>query len=207
MLIILCLSIYLSYYSNSYFEQSFSAEDGIIEWSTTLLLLWSSLFLLKKLIALNGFKSILWKIGTLFLIIIFFFGAGEEISWGQRIFNIQSNTFFLESNSQQETNLHNLMVGKHSVNKIIFGKLIVLGLIFYLLIIPVLANKYYWLSKFINRFAIPIVKIHHTLAFIIATILVLCINSDRKWEVYEFCFALIFALIFYNPRNNAIYSA
>lgn len=32
----------------------------------------------------------------------------EEISYGQRIFDIQSNQFFLEHNMQGETNLHNL---------------------------------------------------------------------------------------------------
>ena len=40
--------------------------------------------------------------------LIFIFGAGEEISWGQRIFNVESSEYFLENNAQGETNLHNM---------------------------------------------------------------------------------------------------
>jgi hypothetical protein len=36
-------------------------------------------------------------------------GAGEEISWGQRIFGIESPPFFASHNVQGETNLHNLL--------------------------------------------------------------------------------------------------
>jgi hypothetical protein len=40
--------------------------------------------------------------------LLFIFCAGEEISWGQRIFNIASPQYFYESNYQQEINFHNL---------------------------------------------------------------------------------------------------
>ncbi|MCZ7674723.1 MAG: hypothetical protein M5U35_00845 [Roseovarius sp.] len=43
--------------------------------------------------------------------IVFFFGAGEEMSWGQRIFGWESGEYFQQHNFQGETNLHNLVVG------------------------------------------------------------------------------------------------
>jgi hypothetical protein len=37
-----------------------------------------------------------------------FYVAGEEISWGQRIFQIHTPTYFLQHNYQKEMNTHNL---------------------------------------------------------------------------------------------------
>jgi len=42
------------------------------------------------------------------LALLYFFGAGEEISWGQRIFNIGQPAALAEENSQGELNIHNL---------------------------------------------------------------------------------------------------
>lgn len=52
-----------------------------------------------------------FAIKQLFLLgmgLLFIFAAGEEISWGQRIFGISTPDALLEANRQQETNLHNL---------------------------------------------------------------------------------------------------
>lgn len=48
------------------------------------------------------------------LALFFFFIAGEEISWGQRIFNIATPESIAEVNAQQETNLHNLDIFEYS---------------------------------------------------------------------------------------------
>ena len=44
------------------------------------------------------------------LALLYFFGAGEEISWGQRIFHIQEPAVLREENLQQELNIHNLAI-------------------------------------------------------------------------------------------------
>ena len=44
----------------------------------------------------------------LFLAALFFFGAGEEISWGQRMIGFDTPEVVRELNIQQETNIHNL---------------------------------------------------------------------------------------------------
>ncbi len=46
---------------------------------------------------------VLYLLGALAL----FFIAGEEISWGQRLFNIETPEAYLEQNTQRELNLHN----------------------------------------------------------------------------------------------------
>jgi hypothetical protein len=44
------------------------------------------------------------------LAMLYFFGAGEELSWGQRIFDIQMSPGLAQGNPQQELNIHNLAI-------------------------------------------------------------------------------------------------
>ncbi|MBP1768446.1 MAG: hypothetical protein H6P98_2561, partial [Candidatus Aminicenantes bacterium] len=46
----------------------------------------------------------------LLLALVFFLGAGEEISWGQRIFHIRPPEYFQSKNVQHELNIHNLEI-------------------------------------------------------------------------------------------------
>ena len=96
------------YYINLDFYKTLVEEDGIIEYMTAFILLVSSMFVFYRLIKIGRSKSIKWVIFNIILVVGLFFGFGEEISWGQRIFSIESNSFFLENNLQKETNLHNL---------------------------------------------------------------------------------------------------
>jgi tetratricopeptide (TPR) repeat protein len=43
--------------------------------------------------------------------LVFFYGAGEEISWGQRLLGFSSPAVFEDYNLQEETNLHNFLTG------------------------------------------------------------------------------------------------
>lgn len=45
---------------------------------------------------------------------LYFFGAGEEISWGQRIFHIQEPAELAEENVQHELNVHDLAIFENS---------------------------------------------------------------------------------------------
>ncbi len=53
---------------------------------------------------------ILKRLSYLALAMIFLFGAGEEISWGQRIINLETPEAWREINAQEEINLHNLNI-------------------------------------------------------------------------------------------------
>ena len=76
-------------------------------------------FFVTSILFFNGFRvarktldrswaSIVKKLVYLGLAFLFLFGAGEEISWGQRILGFQTPETLSEVNRQEEFNLHNL---------------------------------------------------------------------------------------------------
>jgi len=76
-------------------------------------------FLVTSFLFLYGFRlarktldkswpSVLKQLLYLGLAVLFFFGAGEEISWGQRILGFETPQSISEVNKQEEFNLHNL---------------------------------------------------------------------------------------------------
>jgi hypothetical protein len=205
LILIFGLGIYYANINLQYFDEVYTKEDGFAEYGTSFLLFCSSFLLFKRLIYLFKSKNILWKVGIFLFALVFLFGAGEEISWGQRIFNVESSAYFLENNAQGETNLHNMVVDGKKINKIIFSQLLTLILVIYLIITPILYRKFDAIKKLATMFAVPIVKWHHTIAFLICTVLLTFIKSNRKWELYELAFATIFFLIFLNPLNKNIY--
>ncbi|MFA8433825.1 MAG: hypothetical protein ACEPOZ_04850 [Marinifilaceae bacterium] len=90
---------------NPNFYNSITLEDGLIEYLGFAFLLLTAIFLL-----VSGTKSVS-KPESLVLCamgLLFFFMAGEEISWGQRWFQIETPTLLLEINHQKELNLHNI---------------------------------------------------------------------------------------------------
>lgn len=81
-------------------------EDSLIEWGQFLFIALSSIFsflLYRKWYQKHTILGILFFLAA----IGFFVIAGEEISWGQRIFNIQTPEEFAKMNSQGEITLHN----------------------------------------------------------------------------------------------------
>jgi len=83
------------------------AEDRAYEWIGFLGFFGAGIFSLMTLVYR---KSMPGKVALFFLGVGVFYivCAGEEISWGQRIFNWETPEKFAEANSQGETNLHNL---------------------------------------------------------------------------------------------------
>ena len=53
---------------------------------------------------------VLKKLAFLGLAFLFFFAAGEEISWGQRIFHIQTPESLSQVNNQDEITVHNIPI-------------------------------------------------------------------------------------------------
>ena len=207
LIVIFGLGIYYAKTNLTYFDEVYTVEDGFVENGSAIFLLGSSMLLLFRFFKLFKHKDFFWKVGILAMAAIFFFGAGEEISWGQRIFNVESSEYFLENNAQGETNLHNLVVGETKINKLIFSQLLTAVLVIYLIITPFLYRKFTWVKTLANKFAVPIVQWHHTISFLIGTLLLVFIPSDRKWEIYELAFSVIFLLIFIKPLNKEIYTA
>lgn len=195
------IAIYLRYFVSieSYLE--FVKEDGIVEYLTFFFLLLSSLVCLYRVNQYIKIKKGLWILTWAILAVMFFFAAGDEISWGQRIFNIQSSEFFLEHNKQAETNLHNLVVGGTSINKLVFSQLMFAVLVIYFLFSRLMVSKTLFIRKLINRFRIPLPKLFHIIVMGAAILLILTIQEIKDSELNELSFAMIFFLIFLNPAN------
>jgi len=195
------IAIYLRYFVSieSYLE--FVKEDGIVEYLTFFFLLLSSLVCLYRVNQYIKIKKGLWILTWAILAVMFFFAAGDEISWGQRIFNIQSSEFFLEHNKQAETNLHNLVVGGTSINKLVFSQLMFAVLVIYFLFSRLMVSKTLFVRNLINRFRIPLPKLFHIIVMGAAILLILTIQEIKDSELNELSFAMIFSLIFLNPAN------
>lgn len=207
LLLVFGFGIYFSNTNIQYFDEVYTKEDGFAEYGTAVLLFCSSMLLILRFFKLQKYKKLPWKVGILGLAVIFMFGAGEEISWGQRIFGVESSEYFIENNAQGETNLHNMVVDGKKINKLIFSQLLTAVLVIYLLITPFLYRKIKSIKTLADTFAVPIVKWHQTIAFLLSTGLLVFMTSNRKWELYELAFGVIFFLIFLNPLNKEIYQA
>lgn len=178
-------------------------EDGFYENLTSLFLFLTSITLFAKFFRYQKYYGITWKIGVFLMAVAMFFGAGEEISWGQRIFGVESSDFFIQNNAQQETNLHNMVVGEVKLNKLIFSNIMSICFGIYFLVLPILWTKSPKLKSLIDSFGISVARNIHLFLFIGATILILgIIDHDRKWEMWEYVFGLIMFMIVYNPLNN-----
>ena len=133
---------------------------------------------------------------------MFFLAAGEEVSWGQRIFGWESTEFFMENNKQYETNFHNLMVGDFHLAKTLFGSVLTTVILLYLVFLPLLYPKGGWVARMADRFALPVPWLKHAAIALVASVIIAVIDVNRKWEVYELIFSLLTVSIFLLPQNR-----
>jgi hypothetical protein len=207
MLLVLVFGLYLSFNSPEYFTNTYVPEDGLLENMTALFLFFIALVMGWRLFKFRKGKSWLWMFTHIMVFLLFIFGAGEEISWGQRIFGIESSEFFEEHNTQDEMNLHNLEIGGVRLNTLIFSQLLSLALVCYFFIIPLIYPKWKWLKKLVNNFGLFLPNWHQSLFFLLCTIIVLLIPSDKKWELLELSFSFAFLVTVLNPFNaDVIYT-
>ena len=101
LLLIAGLNCILVFYPKAY--EILVAEDGFVEYLGFFFLLFSGIIWWK--IKNNSEKYKLIYTG---IALLFFFGAGEEISWGQRIFGIETPDIIAQINDQKEINFHNI---------------------------------------------------------------------------------------------------
>lgn len=92
------------------------------------------LFFVKKLVILG-------------LAFLFFFAGGEEISWGQRIFNVQTPEPLREVNNQGEITIHNIPIAGHEIP---FETMFDMLWLFFAVIVP-FASMYKPARRIISR--------------------------------------------------------
>ena len=193
----------LIYYINFDLYRTLIKEDGLYEYITAFTLLLSSMLLLFRLVKTGRSKTTAWIIFNVLLISGLFFGFGEEISWGQRIFSLESGDFFLENNLQKETNLHNLKLHGVKINIVLFSYIIpiVFGLYFFFSLL--LYKKNQFVKNLIDKFGIPIPGIHHIIILLIAALIITTVPENRKWELWECSLVLILFLVLLQPYNTS----
>ena len=118
--VLMVIGIIAAWVNKTWFLETYVVEDGFIEDITLIPL---AILTLTCVILLFKYarKRNAWFFFTyLFIALGSFFILGEEISWGQRIFGFETSEYFREHNSQDEENIHNLIIGGEKLNKIIF---------------------------------------------------------------------------------------
>jgi hypothetical protein len=84
-------------------------EDGPVEYLGAAGLFVAAIcFFVAFIRARRARTGLILKLSLLVLAAVFLFGAGEEVSWGQRIFGVETPESIAEANKQDEITVHNL---------------------------------------------------------------------------------------------------
>lgn len=180
-------------------------EDGLLEMFTFFALLMSSAICFYRGWTLRGQRSTAFVAAMFAGSALLLFGAGEEISWGQRMLAIESPEFFQVHNGQGETNLHNMVVGGVGINKLIFGKVLAVVLVSYLIALPIAYARSQAVRKRVDALAIPVPRPHHTITALAVVALVETSSAGKRGEINEFAISTIVLLILLNAQNSKIF--
>ena len=185
------------------FYRVINREDNIIEWLTVeFLILTAVLAIIHALIARRRANQYVWFF-ILFAIACIFF-AIEEISWGQRIFGLESPEYFLEHSDQLEINVHNVVNEQFSVRT---KHIAAFGLFIYGVVLPV-STLIPSVRSLAEKFKIMIPSKILIPGFILSSLM----TWDRYFngqdeEVAEFFFStlLFLSMVFYfwEARNKS----
>jgi hypothetical protein len=204
---LLFFGIVLSRTDRYWFDFTYTAEDGFIEWMTILPLILMMVVTGRRFIKLYPVRRPVFLLSLVIFMGLCFFAAGEELSWGQRFLHLESSEFFKAYNSQKETNLHNLVLAGKSINLIIFSRLLILVMACYLVVLPILYEKKSSIRHSADSMAIPIPKLYQIICFFLVFGLIALCPSGRRAELLEFgtCFLLLLIVVY--PQNKKIFES
>jgi len=218
-LIFMVLSYSLYFGLNREFAISLALEDSVFEYLTAGFFLCSSILFLRLFLRVKNYFFLL-------LSFIFFIGCGEEVSWGQRIFDFGVPDKIREQNIQQEFNLHNLEVfhpqDREGISKGGLYKLITVDFLYNLfwfswcIMLPLLVFVFRDFDEWIRKIGLPvpvlslgILFLVNFMALVFLRSLITAGKSDLFYmkirEVYESVTALVFlvvAITFYRKQSR-----
>lgn len=184
-------------------------EDNLFETLTALFFLTTSFFLAKSYLASKNLYFF-------FLTIIFLFGAGEEISWGQRYLGFHTPEVMEKRNRQNEFNLHNIDIfhpqNEKGISKTGLEKLLSIDFLYNLfwlswcVIVPVMSYYFNYFSLLFKKVKLPvpslIIGVFFPFNFFVFFILRSFTSSDKSdlfymrfREIFECSTSLIFLMI------------
>jgi len=178
-------------------------EDFFGEWAQVFFISAVLVLSLRQIRSRSSFR-----IFFIFMALVSFYVLMEEISWGQRIFNIVSPEFFKKYNLQRETNIHNLLIGPYQTHtKIMVEYVLFAALIIYGLILPLLAVKKSGAARFLESKGLLFPPLYLWPYFVFSGVLELGIFNFNEAEIAEILipFGLSIFLMHYmvlNGTNN-----
>ena len=200
--VLMIFGIIAALVNKTWFLNSYVEEDGLIEWLTELPLFIIFIACMWYLIRFTKRKNFWFFIIYLFIGLGSFFVFGEEISWGQRIFNFKTSEYFQEHNSQDEENIHNLVLDGEKLNKIIFTDTLIAGVVVYLIIFPLLYSRNQKFKNLVDKAALPLPTVAQVIACILVFILSFLTFDPKGAELLEFGGCFMFMLIILYPLNK-----
>jgi hypothetical protein len=199
------LGLYWGFFDPDFFTNRYMMEDGEIENATVVLLLASCMLVAYRWTRLRRVRPYQFSMISLLIVIAFFFVAGEELSWGQRIFGLETTEYFKENNAQAELNLHNLTVGEVKINKLVFGLILTTVILIYMVLVPVLYQKMRKFKELLDSWYIPVPRLRHSASYLVLMLLISVIPASKNWELLEFGSVLVFFLILWSPVNRHLF--
>jgi hypothetical protein len=146
-------------------------EDHFFEWLTALSLFGSGIYFS---FSFKKYRNIFF----LLLALLMFFGAAEEISWGQRIFGYTTPESIKKENVQGEFTIHNLEVfnGKqfHKAKRSGIERLLEIDMLFKIfifsfgIVLPLAAFHLKTVSGFVQRIKLPVPPVSIGIFFFIS---------------------------------------
>lgn len=189
-----------------WFEEVYTVEDGLLENFTLVPLLIAIVVIIGYLRRVSSYRSRMFSTTMLIAAIFSFFVAGEEISWGQRVLDIESSEFFLENNAQKETNLHNLVVSGHKINRILFSFVLTIVIGFYLIVLPILYRKQGRVVRFTEWAGVPVPRLRQIIAAVVLFAMIGLVPSGKNAELLEMGICCIFLMILMFPANAYVFT-
>jgi hypothetical protein len=206
LVLIVFYAIYLARLDKFYFESNLAQEGGFFQCLIFGTILFASCMCFYRASILRPFRGGTFSGCLVAMGILFLAFALDEISWGQVFFDFASPKFFIEHNMKGQLNIHHLVIAGFHINNIIFTLAIKILATLYFIILPFFYKRLDRLKAVVNRFAIPLPRYTHGVAYGVIAILMSFIPSDLRYIVFELCFYWILVLMMYNPLNEEIFS-
>lgn len=126
------------------FTETLVREDTNLEnFQAVFLFTAASIFLVSSVVYIKRREKASTLISLCFLVLFFAIGM-EEISWMQRILEVESNEFFVENNMQSETNVHNLHTH-------LFQNIYLFSAFLFLILVPFFREQLSSLLQYLRR--------------------------------------------------------
>lgn len=172
-------------------------EDGLVEQLAAIFLALAALFSL--IAAFRVPETLRWA--RTFLVVFSAFStfmALEEVSWGQRVFKVESTAFFQQHSDQKEINFHNVVqqyLKRNGYAVTRTRKIAAIVLFAYGVVLPIL-NLYAPLRSFFRTCRLVVPPPALMLGFFLGSLLAWFDRpTGREEEIGELLFAMSFALL------------